>query len=101
MPRGDLESQITLKVTLLLLLPPTLYAEQRAKWSGMSLEVTCPGCVLSHLLVSPILSPLADEVGGRKGLGNAQFLLSSNENIPELPTLFPVQIQNTASYQPL
>lgn len=63
---GDLESQITLKVTLLLPLPPDLYAEH-----GLAYPLRSPVlAVFSPISLRPSLSPLADEVGSSKGLGN-------------------------------
>jgi len=53
------------------LLPPAFIAERDIIWYGMSLwsfEVSCPGCVLSQLLVHPQPTRWWGCERGRKGL---------------------------------
>lgn len=56
--------------------------------AATALSPPCSSCAPSLLLV-----------WNRKGLDCVSALLSNKENIPELSTLFPAEIQTTASYQ--
>lgn len=88
----------TPNVPLFLLFSPAPSAEQGTIWYGMclgSVGVSCSRYVPSQLPVNPKF-PWWGGMRSRRGLDSVLALLSINENIPVLPTLYPAQIQYTA-----
>ena len=93
------------QVPSLQMSPTSFFFPQLSMLSMMSYGLEYPFGQLGSAV--PAVSPpsslctpslLAGGVRSRNGLDSVSALLSNNENIPELSTLFPAQIQNVAPY---
>lgn len=84
-----------------LLLPQISIAEHDVKQNGISLwstGVSCPRFVQSQPFVHPQPTRWCSSRRSRKGLNSVLALLSNNERVPSLSTLFSAQIANIAPY---